>query len=71
MASVVTDFDLHCIWIKGIKTYGRVYSVCNSRFLITIDESGLDISKEDPFRVGVLVGSGIGGNTNFAEQATL
>ena len=25
-----------------------------------IDESGLDISKEDPYRIGVLVGSGIG-----------
>lgn len=25
-----------------------------------IDDSGIDISKEDPFRVGVLVGSGIG-----------
>ncbi|MFH1479022.1 MAG: beta-ketoacyl-ACP synthase II [Candidatus Omnitrophota bacterium] len=25
-----------------------------------VDDSGLDISKEDPFRVGVLVGSGIG-----------
>ncbi|MDP6685854.1 MAG: beta-ketoacyl synthase N-terminal-like domain-containing protein, partial [Candidatus Omnitrophota bacterium] len=33
-----------------------------------VDESGLDISKEDPFRVGVLLGSGIGSLRIIEEQ---
>src|SRR5581483_2351579 len=31
-------------------------------------DSGLDISKEDPYRCGVIVGSGIGGLPEFEEQ---
>jgi len=33
-----------------------------------VDDSGLDISKEDPFRIGVLVGSGIGSLRIIEEQ---
>ncbi len=33
-----------------------------------VDDSGLDISKEDPFKVGVLVGSGIGSLRIIEEQ---
>ncbi|MFM8932478.1 MAG: beta-ketoacyl-ACP synthase II, partial [Gemmataceae bacterium] len=33
-----------------------------------IDDSGLDISKEDPFRCGVIVGSGVGGIHEFEDQ---
>lgn len=33
-------------------------------------ESGLDISKEDPFRFGAIVGSGIGGLTEYESQHT-
>ena len=32
------------------------------------EDSGLDMSKEDPFRVGVIVGSGIGGLMTMQEQ---
>lgn len=35
---------------------------------LAIDESGLDISKEDPFRIGVLIGSGIGGIQTLEDQ---
>jgi len=35
-----------------------------------IKDSGLDISKEDPFRCGAIVGSGIGGLTEYEEQHT-
>ena len=31
-------------------------------------DSGLDLSKEDPFRCGVIIGSGIGGLMEFEEQ---
>ncbi len=33
-----------------------------------IDDSGLDVSKEDPYRIGVLVGSGIGSLRIIEEQ---
>lgn len=33
-----------------------------------LEDSGLDMEKEDPFRVGVLVGSGIGGLQTMQEQ---
>jgi 3-oxoacyl-[acyl-carrier-protein] synthase II len=33
-----------------------------------VDFSGLDFSQEDPFRVGVIVGSGIGGMNKFEEE---
>jgi 3-oxoacyl-[acyl-carrier-protein] synthase II len=33
-----------------------------------VKESGLDFSKEDPFRCGVIFGSGIGGIVEFEEQ---
>src|SRR5580704_559858 len=35
-----------------------------------VKESGLDFSKEDPFRCGVIFGSGIGGITEFEDQHT-
>jgi 3-oxoacyl-[acyl-carrier-protein] synthase II len=33
-------------------------------------DSGLDLAREDPFRCGVIVGSGIGGLTEYEEQHT-
>jgi len=35
-----------------------------------VKDSGLDFSKEDPFRCGVIFGSGIGGMNEFEEQHT-
>jgi 3-oxoacyl-[acyl-carrier-protein] synthase II len=35
-----------------------------------VTDSGLDFSKEDPFRCGVIFGSGIGGMAEFEEQHT-
>src|ERR1700722_16050044 len=36
--------------------------------IYAVRDSGLDFSKEDPFRCGVIVGSGIGGLNEFEEQ---
>src|SRR5689334_18457284 len=33
-----------------------------------VKDSGIDFSKEDPFRCGVIFGSGIGGLSEFEEQ---
>lgn len=37
---------------------------------LAVKDSGLDFSKEDPFRCGVIFGSGIGGLMEFEEQHT-
>ncbi len=36
--------------------------------IYAVKDSGMDFSKEDPFRCGVIVGSGIGGLNEFEEQ---
>ncbi len=33
-----------------------------------VQDSGIDFSKEDPFRCGVIIGSGVGGITEMEEQ---
>ena len=38
--------------------------------LEAVKDSGLDIAKEDPFRCGAIIGSGIGGLTEYEEQHT-
>jgi 3-oxoacyl-[acyl-carrier-protein] synthase II len=38
--------------------------------LDAVKDSGLDFSKEDPFRCGAIIGSGIGGLTEYEEQHT-
>ena len=35
---------------------------------MAIEEAGIDAAKEDPFRIGVLIGSGIGGIQTLEEQ---
>lgn len=35
---------------------------------LAVTDSGLDVSKEDPYRCGVILGSGIGGLNEFEEQ---
>ena len=38
---------------------------------MAVHDAGLDLQKEDPHRIGVVVGSGIGGISTIAEQHTL
>lgn len=41
-----------------------------AKLYLAVKDSGLDFSKEDPFRCGVIFGSGIGGLLEFEEQHT-
>lgn len=60
----------HDSWLD-LKTVRRV-----DRFVLlalcagkeAIDDSGIDMSRENPFRCGVIVGSGVGGLNEFEEQ---
>ncbi len=44
------------------------YAVCTAK--MAVEDSGLDLSAEDPERIGVIYGSGIGGIWTFEEQHT-
>jgi len=53
---------------KDIRRMDRFvqFAVCCSK--MAVEDSGLDLSKEDPYRIGVVVGSGIGGLKVIQEQ---
>jgi len=69
VASEITDFDPALYFEK--KEAKRMdlftqYAVAAS--CMAINDSGIDVKNEDPFRLGVLIGSGIGGILTLEEQ---
>ncbi len=56
---------------KDIRRMDRFVQFAVSSTKMAIDDSGLDISKEDPYRIGVLVGSGIGGLKVIQDQTLI
>ncbi len=73
IACEVKGFDpsLYISNPKDIRRMDRFvqFAVCCSKMAIV--DSGLDISKEDPYRIGVLVGSGIGGLKVVQDQTLI
>ena len=68
----VKNFDPSwCITPKELKRMDRFvqFAVCASRMAFT--DAGLDITKEDPTRIGVVIGTGIGGLRVMEEQTKL
>ena len=45
---------------KAARRMEPFFPVCGGSGKEALEDAGLDMSKEDPFRVGVIVGSGIG-----------
>ena len=69
IAGEVKDFDPSPhIPAKDLRRMERFvqFAVCASR--MAVDDASLDMSREDPYRVGVLVGSGIGSLRIVEEQ---
>lgn len=68
----IPDFD-PTEWIdkREVRRMGRFSQLALAAAYQAMDSSGLDISKEDPGRVGVLMGSGSGGLPETDEQATV
>lgn len=69
VASEITDFDPSLYFEK--KEAKRLdlftqYAIAAS--CMAMEESGIDVKNEDPFRLGVLIGSGIGGILTLEEQ---
>ena len=53
---------------KEIKKTDRFVQFAVATAQMTLEDSKIDLSKEDPHRIGVLVGSGIGGLRTIEEQ---
>ena len=69
IAAEVKDFDPSLYMdTKDIKHMDRFVHFGVSAGLMACDDGNLDMSKEDPFRVGVVIGSGIGGLHSIEAQ---
>jgi 3-oxoacyl-[acyl-carrier-protein] synthase II len=55
---------------KAVRRMDRFSQFAMVAALEAIKDSGFDSAKEDPFRCGAIVGSGIGGLTEYEEQHT-
>ena len=55
---------------RAVRRMDRFSQFAMVAALEAIKDSGFDIAKEDPFRCGAIVGSGIGGLTEYEEQHT-
>jgi len=69
MDAEVKDFDpLNYLSARNAKRMDRFAQFATSCALLAFEDSGVDLSKEDPYRIGVLIGSGIGGIKTIADQ---
>lgn len=68
IAGEIKDFDpLKYMDAKKARRIGRASQFAIAATRMALEDAGLDISKETPERVGVIIGSGVGGLT-FAED---
>lgn len=67
----IKDFD-PTKWMtpKEARGYDRFAQYGVAAAVECIEDSGIDFSKDDPYRVGVIIGTGIGGITEIEEQHT-
>ena len=69
IAAEVKDFDPgQSLNSKQIRRMDRFVKFGVYEAKMAFDDSGIDMAKEDPKRIGVLVGSGIGGLHTIEEQ---
>src|SRR6516225_8008997 len=66
--SLIEQFDTSAFKVR----FGGEVKHFNPEALVAsqaaVKDSGLDLSREDPYRCGVIIGSGIGGLNEFEEQ---
>ncbi|MCC7192020.1 MAG: beta-ketoacyl-ACP synthase II [Phycisphaeraceae bacterium] len=63
----VSDWQAPNIEKRDAKRLDRFAQFALNAAIDAVKDAGLDISKEDPWRVGSIVGSGVGGIEEFAE----
>ena len=63
----ITKFDTtdYSVAAKRMSPFSQ-YAVCAAKE--ALEQSGLDLTKEDPYKVGVSVGSGVGGMKDMEEE---
>jgi 3-oxoacyl-[acyl-carrier-protein] synthase II len=67
----VKDFNPeHYLEARAAKRLDRFAQFAQVSAIAAVKDSGLDFTREDPFRCGVILGSGIGGLNEFEEQHT-
>jgi len=73
IACEVKNFDpsLYITNTRDLRRMDRFVQFAVYCAKMALDDSGLDISKEDPYRIGVLVGSGIGGLKVIHDQTMI
>jgi 3-oxoacyl-[acyl-carrier-protein] synthase II len=72
MDAEIKDFDpLRYLSAKDARRMDRFAQLATSCALLAFGDSGIDLSKENPERIGVLIGSGIGGIKTIADQHQL
>ncbi len=68
----VSDFDPEqYIGAREARRMARFSQLAVAAGLTAVESSGLDMSKEDPFRVGVVLGNGNGGFPNLEENCRI
>lgn len=69
IAALVDDFDPQCFMEKrDVKKTDRFTQFAQSAAQMAIEDAGLDLEKEDKERIGVIIGSGIGGLDTIEKQ---
>jgi 3-oxoacyl-[acyl-carrier-protein] synthase II len=63
----VTDWTAPNIEKRDAKRLDRFAQFALNAAIDAVNDAGLDFSKEDPWRIGSIVGSGVGGIEEFAE----
>lgn len=72
MDAEIKDFDpLKYLSPRDARRMDRFAQLATSCALLAFEDSGIDLSREDPERIGVLIGSGIGGIKTIADQHQL
>jgi 3-oxoacyl-[acyl-carrier-protein] synthase II len=62
------DLTTYGIDAREVRRLDRFTQFAMAASMSAVKDSGLDFSKEDPFRAGVIIGSGIGGIETLQEQ---
>jgi 3-oxoacyl-[acyl-carrier-protein] synthase II len=71
IAGEVKDFEPDKVLdARAVRRLDRFAQFALVATVAAVKDSGVDFSKEDPFRCGTIIGSGIGGLAEFEEQHT-
>jgi 3-oxoacyl-[acyl-carrier-protein] synthase II len=72
IAGEVPDFDpLRCLTKKEARHMDRFTQFAVSAADMAVEDAGLELEKEDKSRIGVILGSGIGGIATLVEQSNI